>query len=94
MAEKFYAIKFVVKGAGRFPTDMLRYDRCCPATETDSSCITEHSSRAQPRRVNLVRFSQAGKSGPCMRRWESFGWKVTSVTYADGKTEWFDEQVP
>jgi len=82
-AEKFYRIKYAVEGSGTFPIDMLRYDRACPSSE-DYSHIIE---REGLRRVELLRFSPAGKSGPNVERWASFGWKVTRIEYYDGKVE-------
>jgi hypothetical protein len=84
-AEKFYAIKYAVEGSGTFPIDMLRYDRSCPMTESATHIIEREGTM---RCVELIRFSPAGKSGPNVPRWASFGWKVTKVEYHDGKVEW------
>ena len=83
--EKMYPVKFVVEGRGDFPIDMLRYDRAVPMTEHDSGVIAYESGK---RRVHLIRYSAAGKSGPCQQRWDSFNWLVISIEYSDG-TIWF-----
>jgi hypothetical protein len=85
ITEKFYSIKYIVEGSGRFPFDMLRYDRAVPATESDSNSINREHRIG--RMVELIRFSSAGKSGPCVARWASFGWKVVRIEYPDGSIE-------
>ncbi len=98
--EKFYPTKFVVEGKGDFPIDMLRYDRAVPATERDANTITREGRTelvddgkgntvwtTSARRVSLVRYSSAGKSGPCIERWRSFGWRVVEVEWSDGTKE-------
>jgi hypothetical protein len=89
-AEKFYVTKFLVTGSGRFPIDMLRYDRCVPATEGDSNGISHGGipSNTHGRTIGLIRYSVAGMSGPNEARWKSFGWRVMRVEYSNGKVEW------
>lgn len=92
--EKYYPIRFFVEGSGRFPIDMLRYDRAVPVTESDSNTIirclrrdgdlADSSVHTSTFTVELMRYSSAGKSGPCVARWASFGWKVLRVEYPDG----------
>lgn len=90
--EHFYGIRFAVEGNTQFPADMLRYDRCCPLSESDAHTIEKYVSRDELSldtracdnvRINLIRFSHAGKSDPCTERWASFGWKVieSSIEY-------------
>jgi hypothetical protein len=58
--------------------DMLRYDRCFPATEQDAgklSRIAEGSAVEADRRVNFIRVTGA-KSQPQEARWENFGCKI------------------
>jgi len=81
-AEKFYPIKIFVMGSGKFPIDMLRYDRCVPATESDANGIA--SREAYGRCIGLIRFSSARRSAPNIARWKSFGWVVGRVEYGDG----------
>lgn len=66
---------FTVRGSGRFPIDMLRYDGCWPFQSTDSFAIThsftwEHGP--EPYEVRLETWQ--GK--PTVGRWRSFGWDV------------------
>jgi hypothetical protein len=64
--------QFKVRGAGRFPYDMLRYDACWPATQDDVSAMQleiMHGDRS-------VTLSTQAKSAPTIGRWESFGWRV------------------
>jgi len=69
-------VRYKVKGVGRFPIDMLRYDASWPSTERDSSII-EHSliDRAIGAPVCLETYSK----GPTKGRWESFLWEVTEI---------------
>jgi hypothetical protein len=89
--EKYYPTKFLVEGSGQFPIDMLRYDRCCPATESDSNAINRQvkwdGEKTAKCHIELIRYSSAGKSGPNVARWASFGWKVLQVEYSDGTIE-------
>jgi hypothetical protein len=82
--EPYYKIRFAVVGKGTFPLDMLRYDKCCPATEPDTYTIGRISGE---RKVDLERFSREPRRGPSFARWESFGWKVVEITYEDGSGE-------
>lgn len=62
----------VVEGSGRFPFDMLRYDRCWPRTEQDSYKLSfEHD--AEKRTVELLTNVSHGPTGG---RWHSQGWRV------------------
>ena len=72
MARNVYATKFVVKGAGRFPVDMLRYDTCYPHQPEDAAAILDKEMR----KVELVTLMNGE---PTRARWESFGWMVTVV---------------
>jgi hypothetical protein len=64
------AIVFRVVGRDKFPVDMLRYDRCWPATDADSIAITTSSDA----RTVVLR----GLKVPTLDRWRSFGWEVQS----------------
>lgn len=64
------AIEFVVEGRGEFPLDMLRYDRCWPASIDDTLRIPR-DHLAIDRQIGL-----AGLKVPTAARWASFGWKV------------------
>ena len=61
-----------VSGSGTFPYDMLRYDRCVPATESDSYVM----AGTEQRKVTLIMFSSLRNGGPTDDRWKSFSWKV------------------
>jgi hypothetical protein len=68
------SIEFTVTGSGPFPTDMLRYDLCWPASEKDSTAIDGRyfGETALPHRsINLK-----GLKTPTIARWRSFGWTV------------------
>lgn len=67
---------FVVTGDGLFPFDMLRYDRCTPAHESDSSAI-ERTTRPRDRARHYVTL--VGPKAPTEARWGSFGWAVEEV---------------
>ncbi len=60
--------RMMVRGSGHFPFDMLRYDRCWPATTADAIAVDMEDL---PDRIVTVEgtreFSEA--------RWLSFGWK-------------------
>jgi hypothetical protein len=62
------AIFFAVVGSGDFPHDMLRYDKCWPASEGASRLIGETG--------RLRRVEMKGLREPTARRWYSFGWSV------------------
>jgi hypothetical protein len=69
-----YRTVFAVRGNGRFPYDMLRYDRCTPAESSDVINMEDYDME---RTVNLVTFHKYQKAIPVHeRRWESFLWKV------------------
>jgi hypothetical protein len=68
------AITFTVEGKNDFPFDMLRYDLCWPASESDSSLIS--FSITQPGRERTIKLK--GLTGPTPRRWASFGWTVVA----------------
>ena len=64
---------FTVEGSGEFPLDMLRYDRCWPATQNDAIQINAHMGR---RTVTLATGQRSTASYPTVARWESFLWRV------------------
>jgi hypothetical protein len=64
---KYYAMLLTVEVSGTFPYDMLRYDNCVPATETDSGKM----GRRDLRQVTLRRFCST--KTPASPRWASFG---------------------
>jgi hypothetical protein len=64
---------FIVRGRGRFPFDMLRYDQCWPRHERDSTLIDSHTNH--PRTEWEVEMMSNTKL-PTAARWKSFGWEV------------------
>ena len=66
---------FTVRGKGRFPTDMLRYDMSHPTNESDSAVIDNVDNDHKVREVQLTSYK---RYGPTPGRWESFGWRVVS----------------
>lgn len=73
-SSKTYRIRFVVRGAGAFPFDMLRYDHCYPATQEDSAKL-DHYER-DLRRVVLWADAPHKHWLPEIDRWKSFSWEV------------------
>ena len=72
--------KAVFEGFGDFPVDMLRYDRCHPATERDSALAggTVTLSRCLTKRqVTVSRLAEKGRKWT-IDRWKSFGWQLLS----------------
>jgi hypothetical protein len=70
-----------VVGSGSFPMDMLRYDRCLPATEVDSNTILRSALESMIVSDNdsyKVEVYGYGIKGPTVGRWESFGWRVAT----------------
>jgi hypothetical protein len=67
-------IEFTVEGSGRFPVDMLRYDRATPSTYADFVAVTREWVPTRLREKYRVRLQ--AESGPTEARWESFGWRV------------------
>lgn len=82
---KHYVQIFTVQATPRgryFPIDMLRYDNCVPASESDALKIAntfDNPTLADTERITLRRFAPAVTQGPTVARWESFGWKVVQI---------------
>lgn len=61
-----------VRGSGRFPIDMLRYDRCYPA---DGHLGLDEG---EPYEVRLAQVHDRGlQKRWTPQRWASFGWTLT-----------------
>jgi hypothetical protein len=73
-----YRQTFRVTGMGEFPLDMLRYDHCWPATETDAA--SAEGPRHCPRTVAIVRDIRQKGDVPTASRWHSFGWDVDTAS--------------
>jgi hypothetical protein len=68
------SIEFSVQGRGMFPFDMLRYDLCWPASESDSALLFYNDPHSH-RHINLK-----GLKTPTAARWHSFGWEVVEAS--------------
>lgn len=73
----------MVMGNGEFPIDMLRYDACSPAKESDSGLIAE-SFRNYGKwtifvKKTLLERRKKDSKIFTVGRWESFGCKITEV---------------
>lgn len=68
---------FVVSGTGYFPTDMLRYDACWPATTEDASKIMDSFINGDTAERREVTLNTASIYSPSRDRWKSNLWTVT-----------------
>jgi len=76
---------FKVQGHGRFPYDMLRYDRCYPAYEDESYKLdTTDMPIAKYLEDRVVELVHVGSPDwrPMKARWTSFGWHVVETRKA------------
>lgn len=71
-------IIYAVRGRGKFPVDMLRYDRSCPWSETDSNIILKgiRGDTQDEYEVALYRSNAPKGWKPCVARWTSWGWTL------------------
>ena len=70
---RFTAVTFNVRGQGQFPTDMLRYDRCVPNSQTSVADMESTCTRE----VSLIMYTNTEQlESPTVARWNSFGWEV------------------
>lgn len=76
---KRYLYEITLGGVNTFPTDMLRYDACWPATEEDSHKIHQ-TPYSEPKGAQSVKVRTRQLKGwqPTFGRWRSFGWSVVS----------------
>lgn len=60
-----------------FPVDMLRYDNCFPADESEANAITAALTGGERigGAIKLIRVGTTARP-PEDARWRSFGWKV------------------
>lgn len=66
--------EFVVEGSHEFPFDMLRYDRCWPASEDQIVPLAPFVRGSLYKKKRQVKMR--GLNEPTDGRWRSFGWKV------------------
>ena len=71
------AITFTVHGRGVFPWDMLRYDKCWPATESDSNKLDQYGLPTDVMSERTI--TMRGLVGPTFARWRSFNWEVVDL---------------
>lgn len=77
---------WTVQGTGNFPIDMLRYDSCFPASETESHKITASFQEHGPHKIRLARYRQSDmRAEPHYERWKSFCWEVVRDSYVKGQ---------
>lgn len=71
-----YATRFKVEGSGQFAFDMLRYDGCFPATESETGRMMARGHR----QVELL-VQHRERTHNCLtdERWRSFGWKIVDT---------------
>ena len=74
MSTRVIQYQFQVEGSGQFPFDMLRYDSCYPATESDAGALEHH--RRERRTVAVIANVVEASSVPTYGRWRSFMWTV------------------
>lgn len=83
---KTFVHRFTVRGVNIFPTDMLRYDRCYPASGSDTSNIdwsfnpqdrVDYRKKGEQFEVTLIHQGENLLWSPTAGRWSSFGWTVT-----------------
>ena len=71
---RFY--EYFVTGKGNFPTDMLRHDKCWPATGEDAAIVhvtfEDGAMFRKPRTIKLWSYRE-----PTIDRWMSFSWAVS-----------------
>jgi hypothetical protein len=70
-----YEQTFRVRGSGQFPHDMLRYDHCFPAHESESPLL-KLDDAGEYREVEMKRYIETAKELPTVGRWRSFCWEV------------------
>lgn len=83
MPDKTYTHTFIVEGSGAFPVDMLRRDRCFPATEADANAIDLCRFDSLPRSIVLHRPEGGRWWMPNYGRWQSYGWRVVRASFVD-----------
>lgn len=86
-----YQQTFTVEGSGSFPYDMLRYERCWPANESQSPLLESYpvlggEDRNRLRQVQLMRSVETKQSLPEFRRWQSFTWRVIEESISTYRT--------
>lgn len=69
--------RFTAVGHGYFPVDMLRYDRCWPATQDAIHNMPVETYRRHS--LEPAEVEMCGINNPTAERWQSFGWQIKDV---------------
>lgn len=80
---RMYSHRITVEGNFQFPIDMLRYDECHPAGETDSGKIMrtfEPGGLTEKEKILVIHHDSYKHWEPTRARWGSFGWTVVDHT--------------
>ena len=79
-SSKVYKQRVIVQLSGTVPFDMLRYDRCTPARETEAGKlerVAHGSASPEDHTVEFLRFAFT-PDGPTEARWRSFNCRIVS----------------
>lgn len=92
--DKMFDLRFAVAaGRGRFPMDMLRYDRCSPFRGEDAALVDRESGDGDginSRAIVVVRY--AGQPGDWTdARWSSFCWGLRVMSDQHQAESWARE---
>ena len=79
-----YLHTFSVRGRGRFPVDMLRYDCCYPVTGIGADRLLDTDMKTE-RTIVLRRVTRTSNWEPTEGRWSSFGWYVIRDSHTVSK---------
>jgi hypothetical protein len=76
-----YLYTYTVNGNSKFPVDMLRHDRCWPASENEALDLQDWlNGRTIVHGVfAVVTFTLRSNQAPTEGRWQSFGWTVAGI---------------
>jgi hypothetical protein len=80
--KKMYKTTAAITGSGRFPIDMLRYDKAFPDTEQEAGLIINTFDYPDPWKIRVATYHTRRLSGvPAFThgRWESFGCAVEII---------------
>lgn len=77
----------VVEGRGEFPIDMLRYEQCWPALESQAGLFATGDLKTRW----LVLAKRSGSQWNAAR-WESFGWRVVKYDFNLREAQVYAEQ--
>jgi len=76
---------FKVQGSGEFPIDMLRYDACYPADESDARTMLEGFGSGMHTVYLRKRYAKKNEQQLTPDRWRSFGWRL--ITQRDDRND-------